>query len=146
MIEGLVYIQDDFKEVCNRYMSIVQTEDVKYKKNTIICEDWCFQDKNGWCMMNLLRGDGIAEEILLELSNGNRLLYFFSDDVQLDCDFLVLDNNKILRKKNICFDLPQLDCDEGRLKVEEKREFLYWNDIDYFVDIAREDPNKLFEC
>ena len=58
MIEGLVYIQDDFKEVCNRYMSIVQTEDVKYKKNTIICEDWCFQDKNGWCMMNLLRGDG----------------------------------------------------------------------------------------
>ena len=42
--------------------------------------------------------------------------------------------------------LPQFGGDEGRLKVEEKREFLYWNDIDYFVDIAREDPNKLFEC
>jgi len=42
--------------------------------------------------------------------------------------------------------LPQLNCDEGRLKVEEKREFLDWNDIDYFVDIAREDPDKLFEC
>ena len=146
MIEGLVYIQDDFKEVCNLYMSIVHTEDVKYKKNTIICDDWCFQDRNGWCMMNLLRGDGIAEEILFQLSDGRRLLYFFSDDAQLDCEFLVIDDKRMVRRKYIYFDTPELDCDEGRLKVEEKREFLDWNDIDYFVDIAREDPNKLFEC
>jgi len=146
MIEGLVYIQDDFKEVCNRYMSIVQTEDVKYKKNTIVCEDWCFQDKNGWCMMNLLRGDGIAEEILFQLSDGRRLLYFFSDDAQLDCEFLVIDDKRMIRRKYIYFDTPELNCDDGRLKVEEKREFLDWNDIDYFVNIAREDPDKLFEC
>ncbi len=146
MIEGLVYIQDDFKEVCNRYMSIVQTEDVKYKKNTIICDDWCLQDRNGWCMMNLLRGDGIAEEILFQLSDGRRLLYFFSDDAQLDCEFLVIDDKRMVRRKYIYFDTPELDCDEGRLKVEEKREFLDWNDIDYFVNIAREDPDKLFEC
>jgi len=76
MTEGLVYIQDDFKAVCNRYMSIIQTEEVKYEKNTILCDDWRFQDRNKWCMMTLLRGDGIAEEILFQLSDGRKLAYF----------------------------------------------------------------------
>lgn len=144
MIDSFVLVNKNYKEVCKRYMSIIGVEDAIYKAESIMCDDVKFEDRDGWCLMTLW-GDGIAEEILLELSDGNRLLYFFSDDVQLDCDFLVLDNNSILRRKSICFDLPELNCDEGRLKVEEKRAFLDWNDIDYFVDIAREDPNKLFE-
>ena len=146
MTDCFVLIKKNYKEVCKKYMSIIGVEDAIYKAESIMCDDIKFEDRNGWCLMTLWGDDTIADEILLELSDGTRLLYFFSDDVQLDCDFLVLDNNNILRKKNICFDLPQLNCDEGRLKVEEKREFLDWNDIDYFVDIAREDPDKLFEC
>jgi len=68
------------------------------------------------------------------------------DDVQLDCELLVIDDKRVVRRKYIYFDTPKLNRDDGYLKVEEKREFLDWNDIDYFVDIAREDPDKLFEC
>ena len=126
-------------------MSITGVEDAIYKAELIICDDIWFENRNGWSLMSLWYDDEIAEEILLELSDGNKLLYFFSDDVQLDCEFLVIDNRRVIRKKYICFDLPELNCDEGHLKVEEKIEFLYWNDIDYFVNIAREDPEKLFE-
>ncbi|MFG6367412.1 MAG: hypothetical protein K1W16_03120 [Lachnospiraceae bacterium] len=145
MTECFALIKKDYKEVCRKYMSITGVEDAIYKAELIICDDIWFENRNGWCLMTLWYDDEIAEEILLELSDGNKLLYFFSDDVQLDCEFLVIDNRRVIRKKYICFDLPELNCDEGHLKVEEKIEFLYWNDIDYFVNIAREDPEKLFE-
>ena len=144
MIDSFVLVNKNYKEVCKRYMSIIGVEDAIYKAESIMCDDIKFEDRDGWCLMTLW-GDGIAEEILMELSDGNRLLYFFSDDAQLDCEFLVIDNKRMIRTKYIYFDTPELNRDDGYLKVEEKRAFLDWNDIDYFVDIAREDPNKLFE-
>ncbi len=146
MTECFALIEKNYKEVCRKYMSITGIEDAIYKAELIICEDMRFENRNGWCLMTLWGDDTIAEEILVKLSDGTRLLYFFSDDAQLDCEFLVIDDKRMVRRKYIYFDTPELNCDEGRLKVEEKREFLYWNDIDYFVNIAREDPNKLFEC
>ena len=67
--------------------------------------------------------DEFAEEILLELSNGKRLLYLFSEDSRLDCEFLVIDKNKIIRKKYLYFDMPELEEDAGRLKVENENAF-----------------------
>lgn len=61
-----------------------------------------------------LYGDNFAEEILLQLSVGKKLLYFFSDESQLDCEFLVIENNTIVRKKYIYYDTPELDEDEGQ--------------------------------
>lgn len=145
MTESLVLIEDDYKEICKRYMMITETEEMVYEVESIICDDVRFEDWNGWCMMTLFQGDEIAEEILIMLSNKKKLLYFFSDEVQTNCEFLALDNDKVMRKKYIYYDLPNLNRDEGHLKIEEKRKFLYWNDIDYFIGIAREDPYKLFE-
>ena len=104
-----------------------------------------FEDNNGWCLITLLFGDNFAEEILVELSNGKKLLYFYCDDVQTDCEFLVVNNSNILRKKYIYFDTPELDEDEGVLQCEKEKEFIYWNDIDYFIEIARNTPDKLFD-
>ena len=145
MTESFVLIEDEYREVCKRYMMITETEEMVYDMETIICDDVRFEDRNGWCLMTLLEGDEIAEEILIMLSNKKKLLYFFSDEVQTNCEFLVLDNDNVMRKKYIYYDLPNLNRDEGHLKIEEKRKFLYWNDIDYFIGIAREDPYKLFE-
>ena len=145
MTESFVLIEDDYKEICKRYMMITETEEMVYDMETIICDDVRFEDRNGWCLMTLFQGDEIAEEILIMLSNKKKLLYFFSDEVQINCEFLVLDNDKVMRKKYIYYDLPNLNRDEGHLKIEEKRKFLHWSDIDYFIGIAREDPYKFFE-
>lgn len=145
MTEGFALIKQNYKDVCKKYMSFMGVENAVYKSETIICEDIRFEDRNGWCLMTLLYDDTITEETLLELSDGNRLLYFFSDDVQMDCEFLAIDDNRVIRRKYMYSDTPGLDRDDGYLKVEEKRDFLYWNDIDYLVKISREDPDKLFE-
>lgn len=145
MTESFVLIEDEYREVCKRYMMITETEEMVYDMETIICDDVRFEDRNGWCLMTLFQGDEIAEEILIMLSNKKKLLYFFSDEVQINCEFLVLDNDNVMRKKYIYYDLPNLNRDEGHLKIEEKRKFLPWSDIDYFIGIAREDPYKLFE-
>ena len=145
MTESFVLIEDDYKEICKRYMMITETEEMVYEMETIICDDVRFEDRNGWCLMTLFQGDEIAEEILIMLSGKKKLLYFFSDEVQTNCEFLVLDNDNVMRKKYIYYDLPNLNRDEGHLKIEEKRKFLQWSDIDYFIGIAREDPYKLFE-
>lgn len=84
----------------NRYISITGSVFATNCDEDIICDDMKFEDKNGWCLITLLYGDSFAEEILLELSVGNELLYFYSDDVQMDCEFLAVNNN-ILRKKYI---------------------------------------------
>ena len=125
MTESFVLIEDEYREVCKRYMMITETEEMVYDMETIICDDVRFEDRNGWCLMTLLEGDEIAEEILIMLSNKKKLLYFFSDEVQTNCEFLVLDNDKVMRKKYIYFDLPNLNRDEGHLKIEEKRKFLH---------------------
>ena len=85
------------------------------------------------------------EEILLQLSKGKRLLYFYSDEDQLYCEFLVVNNLDIIRKKYIYYDAPELNADEGKLQCENEHEFLEWHDIDYFMEIARETPERLFE-
>lgn len=56
-----------------------------------------------------------------------------------------MNNNTILRKKYIYADTPELDEDEGYLRCEGEHEFVNWNDIDYFIEIARETPEEFFE-
>ncbi len=145
MTESFVLIKEDYHEVYNRYISITGSESTANSVEEIICDDMKFEDKNGWCLITLLDGDNFAEEILLELSGGKELLYFYSDDVQMDCEFLAVNNNNILRKKYIYADTPELDEDEGYLQCEAEKEFKYWNDIDYMIEIAKVAPDKIFK-
>ncbi|MBQ2922132.1 MAG: hypothetical protein IJE60_03425 [Tyzzerella sp.] len=145
MTESFVLIKENYHEVYNRYISITGSVSVTNDEEEIICDDMKFEDKNGWCLITLLYGDSFAEEILLELSGGNELLYFYSDDVQMDCEFLAVSNNNILRKKYIYADTPELDEDEGYLHCEAEKEFKYWNDIDYMIEIAKNTPDEIFK-
>lgn len=144
MTESFVLIKENYYEVYNRYISITGSVSTMNGEE-IICDDMKFEDKNGWCLITLLYGDSFAEEILLELSGGNELLYFYSDDVQMDCEFLAVNNNNILRKKYIYTDTPELDEDEGYLQCEAEKEFKYWNDIDYMIEIAKNTPDDIFK-
>lgn len=145
MAECFVLVKEKYKKVCKRYISITGAEIEEDNGDEIICDDMQFEARNDWCLITLLCEDSFAEEILLKLSNGKKLLYFYSDDALMDCEFLVIDKNAILRKKYIYADTPELNADEGCLKCEKDKEFVYWNDIDYFAEIARETPDKLFE-
>lgn len=145
MTESFVLIKEDYKNVYKRYVSMTESEAMEDNDEEIICDDMRFEDRNGWCLITLLLGDNFAEEILVELSNEKKLLYFYSDDAQMDCEFLVVNNNSILRKKYIYSDTPELDEDEGILRCEKEKEFIYWSDIDYFIEIAKDTPDKLFE-
>ena len=145
MTEGFVLIKENYHEVYDRYISITGSAPVTSCEEYIICDDMKFEDKNGWCLITLLYNDSFAEEILLELSGGNELLYFYSDDVQMDCEFLAVNNNNILRKKYIYADTPELDEDEGYLECEAEKEFKYWNDIDYIIKIAKNTPDEIFK-
>lgn len=145
MIESFVLIEDYYENVYKKYISITGIKNAEVGINKIICDDIMFEGKEEWCRMTLLLGESFAEEVLLQLSNGNKLAYFYSDDSQMDCEFLVIKDNQIIRKKYIYADTPELNEDEGVLLCEEEGTFEYWNDIDYFIEIARENPNKLFE-
>ena len=43
------------------------------------------------------------------------------------------------------YDTPELDENEGRLQCENEHEFMEWHDIDNFIEIVRETPERLFE-
>ncbi len=146
MTESFVLIKDDYKNVFEHYCSMTGSEADEYDEDEIICDDMQFEECDDWCRITLLYGDTFAEEILLELANGKKLLYFYSDDSQMDCEFLVINNNEILRKKYIYADTPELNADEGHLQCEDENEFEFagWNDIDYMIEIARNTPDKLF--
>lgn len=145
MTESFILIEENYKDVYERYISITKSKAISYNDKQIVCDDMQFENRNGWCLITLLLGDNFAEDILLKLSDGKRLLYCFSDDVQMDCEFLVIDNSQIIRKKYIYSDTPELDEDTGYLQCEGEMKFLHWNDVDYFINIARRSPEKIFE-
>lgn len=145
MTECFLLVKEKYKKVCKRYISITGAEIEEDNGEEIFCDDMRFEAWNDWCLITLLTEDNFAEEILLKLSNKKKLLYFFSDDAQMDCEFLVIDKNNILRKKYIYATTPQLNEDEGYLQCEQEKAFVYWNDIDYFASLAKETPEKLFE-
>ena len=62
----------------------------------------------------------------------------------MDCEFVAIDKNEILRKKYIYADTPTLNEDEGYLACEKGHAFVQWNDIDYLARLAKEAPDKLF--
>lgn len=145
MIESFVLVKENYEAVYRKYATITGSKDAEYHNNEIICDDILFEGQGEWCLLTLLSGDSFAEEILLELSDGKRLAYFYSDDSQMDCEFLVMENNQIIRKKYIYADTPELDEDEGHLLCEEENIFQDWNDIDYMIEVARTDPDELFK-
>lgn len=144
MIESFVWIKENYEAVYKRYVLITGDDTTaEYNTNEISCDYITFEDEGEWCLITLY-DDSFAEEILLQLSNGNRLAYFYSDDSQMDCEFLVIENNQVIRKKYIYSDTPELNEDEGKLLCE-KNKIQYWNDIDYLIELSRESPDKLFE-
>ena len=144
MAESFVMIQEDYSKVYKVWTEIADSEADEINDDEIICDDMYFEDDNGWCLITTRYGDNFAEEILLQLSAGKKLLYFFSDEDQLDCEFIVIENNAIIRKKYIYYDMPEFDEDVGRLQCENEYKFVEWHDIDNFIEIAREEPESLF--
>lgn len=63
----------------------------------IIYGDMPFEQKGKWCLITTISVDVYALEILLQISSGSKLIYFYTDENQLDCEFIVLENNTILR-------------------------------------------------
>lgn len=145
MIECFVLVKEKYKKVCKKYISITGEEIEEEYDDEIICDEMRFEDREGWCLITLLQEDSFGEEILVRLSNKKKLIYFYSDDVQMDCEFLVVDKGKIIRKKYIYAATPQLNEDEGVLQCEKLHKFTEWNDIDYFIELARKTPETLFE-
>lgn len=143
MIDSVVFIKQDIEDVINYYLSISDSERIVENEN-IIVDNLLFKEKNDWTYIINLEGDPFSEEFLLELSKERQLIYYYTDDSQLDSEFVVINCNKIIRKRYIYTDTPELDEDEGKLTCENK-ELTDWNDIDYLVDIIQENPDKLFE-
>lgn len=144
MTESFVLIKEYYIDVYNRYSAITGSV-AESNEDVIICDDMKFEEKNNWCMITVLDGECFAEEILIELAANNELIYCYSDDVQMDCEFLVLRNGEVIRKKYIYADTPELDEDEGYLQCEERKKFEDWNDIDYLMEIAKDAPEKIFD-
>lgn len=143
MIESFVLIEEDYEDVYKNYIRITGSTASEINELFIICDDMKFENRNNWCLITLLYGDAFGEEILLQLAR-TRLVYCYSDDTQMDCEFLVARNSKVIRKKYIYAGTPELNEDEGLLQCELNKKFIYWNDIDFFAQIAREEPKELF--
>lgn len=143
MVESVVLIKQDIISVEKNYLSISEGEVFEENGNVII-DNLLFKEVNGWTSIINLEGDVFSEDFLLEFSKGEKLIYYYSDDSQLDCEFVVINDNKIIRKRYIYMDTPELDEDEGWLNCENK-ELAEWSDLDYMVEIIQENPDVLFE-
>lgn len=100
MIDSVVFIKQDIEDVINYYLSISDSERIVENEN-IIVDNLLFKEKNDWTYIINLEGDAFSEEFLLELSKERQLIYYYTDDSQLDSEFVVINCNKISRKRYI---------------------------------------------
>lgn len=142
MIESVAIIKEKRDIVVKRYSTISQGK-VSCKNNCIESDGIIFKELNDWSMLIMNLGEPFAEEFLLNIAEGQKLVYYYYDDSQLDCEFIVIQDNKIIRKRFIYSDTPELNEDIGELRCED-RKFENWNDIDYLVEKIQESPNSIF--
>ena len=95
MIDSVVFIKQDIEDVINYYLSISGSERIVENEN-IIVDNLLFKEKNDWTYIINLEGDAFSEEFLLELSKERQLIYYYTDDSQLDSEFVVINCNKII--------------------------------------------------
>ena len=95
MIDSVVFIKQDIEDVINYYLSISDSERIVENEN-IIVDNLLFKEKNDWTYIINLKGDAFSEEFLLELSKERQLIYYYTDDSQLDSEFVVINCNKII--------------------------------------------------
>lgn len=96
MIDSVVFIKQDIEDVINYYLSISDSERIVENEN-IIVDNLLFKEKNDWTYIINLEGDAFSEEFLLELSKERQLIYYYTDDSQLDSEFVVINCNKYIR-------------------------------------------------
>lgn len=144
MADCYIYVEQNYKTAYQNYLEIDDTQQCLIGKDMIIYGDMQFEQKGKWCLITTISGDVYALEILLQMSSGNKLIYFYTDEDQLDCEFVVLENNTILRRFLCYGDTPELNEDYGKLSIEEKIFHENWNDLDLLLEVAEQSPNLLF--
>lgn len=145
MADCYIYIEQNYKTAYQNYLGIDDTQQCVIEEGRIIYGDMQFEQKGKWCFITTIPGDVYALEILLQMSSGNKLIYFYTDEDQLDCEFIMLESNTVYRKFLCYGDTPELDENCGKLSVEEKRPLKDWNDLDLLLEIADQSPNLLFD-
>lgn len=143
MADCCIYVEQNYKTAYQNYLEIDDTQQCFVKEDRIIYGDMRFEKKGKWCLITA--NDEFALEVLLQMSSGNKLIYFYTDEDQLDGEFIVLENNTILRKFLRYGDTPELNEDHGKLSIEEKIVLKYWNDLDLLLKVAGQSPDLFFE-
>lgn len=144
MAESYVFIEQNYKDAFQNYLLIDDDEKCTYKEDEIVYGTLTFSQRGHWCLIEENPGDVYAEEILLKLSDGNYLVYAFTDLDQLDCEFIVIQSNKIIRKFFRYFDTEELNENVGKLPFEAKLPINEWSDIDEVIKLLFDSPDSLF--
>ena len=144
MADCCIYVEQNYKTAYQNYLEIDDTQQCLITEDMIIYGDIRFEQKGKWCLIT--PSYEFALEVLLQMSSGNKLIYFYTDEDQLDGEFIVLENNTILRRFLCYGDTPELNEDYGKLSIEEKIVLKYWNDLDLLLKVASQSPNLFFNC
>lgn len=144
MSECYIYVKSNYKEVYKNYVNIDETGECMIEDKKIIYKDMIFLDKNEWCLITTIPGDFYDEEILMQMSKGNKLVYFYTDEDQLDAEFIVIDNNTVLRRFLRYGDNPEFNADDGKLKCEKNISLQFWNDLDSLLELVNSSIDLFF--
>ena len=143
MADCYIYVEQNYKTTYQNYLEIDDTQQCFIEEDMIIYGDMRFEQKGKWCLITT--GDAFALEVLLQMSSGNKLIYFYTDEDQLDGEFIVLKNNTILRKFLCYRSIPELNEDYGKLSIEEKIVLKDWSDLDLLLKVSRKSPDLFFD-
>ena len=144
MAECYIYINSNYKEAFENYLNIDETGECVIEDKKITYKDMTFLDKGEWCLIITMPGDFYDEEILKQMSKGNKLVYFYTDEDQLDAEFIAINNNTVLRRFLCYGDTPELNADDGKLKCEKNVSFQFWNDLDQLIELANSSVGLFF--
>lgn len=145
MADSYVLINQDYKESFKNYLLIDDEHEAIYEANKIIYDDLIFSQRGEWCLITMIPGDVYCEDVLKKMSGGSKLIYMFADEGQLDCEFVVIQSGKIIRKYFNYHETKELNEDVGKLPFEDKISLSEWYDIDKVIELAFNTPDKIFE-
>lgn len=144
MADCSIYIKQNFKTTFNNYLLIDDSERYTIEEKQIIYGNMRFEDRGEWCLITTIPGEVYCEEILLQMSFGNELIYFYSDEDYLGCEFIVIINNVVIRKFLHYSDTPELNQDIGKMPCEKSFPLKEWNDLDLLIERADISAELLF--
>ena len=140
MADSIVFMKCSLEEAIRNYKEVISGGTLSKVENEENEEVYKYDDvyifslSEEWTAIETEEGDDFGPDVLLEIAKDKKCIYTYVDEDLLDCELIVIEKGKIIRKLFDYYTTPELNENFGKIEYEDEQEISDWIDIGQYMD------------